>query len=133
MHFHKSQLQPIAALNYLGILSYESHDVRQLYDEYLLVLAMLHSRLSMLLLLDRDFHLPCLRIPFANFAKSSRTQCLLQPFAANCDATDDDDVNVNASKFTRRCGISVDPSAHIMCSFARAHSIWMYTQIPYGI
>lgn len=31
---------------YLGILSYESHDVRQLYDEYLLVLVILHSKFS---------------------------------------------------------------------------------------
>lgn len=31
---------------YLGILSYESHDVKQLYDEYLLVLDILHSKLS---------------------------------------------------------------------------------------
>lgn len=35
----------------LGILSYESHDVRQLYDENLLVLVMLHRKLSIWILI----------------------------------------------------------------------------------
>lgn len=50
---------------YLGILSYESHEVRQLYDEYLLELAILHSRFSIWYLFASHFLLPiqiCVRI-----------------------------------------------------------------------